>query len=182
METKEKIVPMIPDWLSYLYQPILPLLKKIKIHREGARGYKPEDILLPEGYVAEVVASGFNTPVHCCFDEEGYCYVIESGHKIDAVPRILKVDTRTGAWEPFYTLPEEKWKKGAAVTGACWYQGRLYVMNTDTLMRLDRSGNAEEILTGLAGKGDHQSNQPIIGPDKKIYFGQGCATNCGVVG
>ena len=92
METKEKIVPMIPDWLSYLYQPILPLLKKIKIRREGPRGYNPKDILLPQGYVAEVVASGFNTPVHCCFDEEGYCYVVESGHKIDAAPRILKVD------------------------------------------------------------------------------------------
>src|SRR5512142_634617 len=184
METKEKekIVPMIPDWLSYVYQPILPLLKKIKIHREGPRRYKPDDILLPEGYVAEIVASGFNTPVHCCFDEDGYCYVIESGHKIDAVPRILQVDTRTGAWKTFYTLPEDKWIKGAAVTGGCWHKGYLYVMNTDTLMRIDRNGKAEEILTGLAGRGDHQSNHPIIGPDEKIYFGQGCATNCGVVG
>jgi glucose/arabinose dehydrogenase len=173
---------MIPDWLSYLYQPILPLLKKIKIHREGPRSYKPEDILLPQGYVAEVVASGFNTPVHCCFDEEGYCYVVESGHKIDAVPRILKIDTQTGAWEPFYTLPEDKWMKGAAVTGACWHKGYLYVMNTDTLIRIDRAGNTEEILTGLAGRGDHQSNHPLIGPDEKIYFGQGCATNNGVVG
>jgi len=108
--------------------------------------------------------------------------VVESGHKIDAVPRILKVDPQTGAWEPFYTLPEDKWIKGAAVTGACWHKGYLYVMNTDTLMRVGRDGNAEEILTGLAGRGDHQSNHPIIGPDEKIYFGQGCATNCGVVG
>jgi glucose/arabinose dehydrogenase len=182
METKEKFAPTIPDWLSYLYQPILPLLKKIKIHREGPRGYKPEDILLPEGYVAEVVASGFNTPVHCSFDEEGYCYVIESGHKIDAVPRILKVDPQTGAWETFYTLPEDKWIKGAAVTGACWHKGVLYVMNTDTLMRIGPDKQAEEIVTGLAGRGDHQSNHPIVGPDEKIYFGQGCATNCGVVG
>ena len=118
METKEKFAPMIPDWLSYLYKPILPVLKKIKIRREGPRGYNPKDILLPEGYVAEVVASGFNTPVHCCFDEEGYCYVVESGHKIDAVPRILKVDPSSGEWETFYTLPEDKWIKGAAVTGA----------------------------------------------------------------
>jgi len=157
-------------------------LKKIKIHREGPRGYNPEDILLPEGYVAEVVASGFNAPVHCCFDEDGYCYVVESGHKIEAVPRILKVDIRTGEWEPFFTLPEDKWIKGAAITGACWHNGQLYFMNTDTLMRVGADGKAQEILTGLAGRGDHQSNHPIIGPDEKIYFGAGCATNCGVVG
>src|ERR1041385_1290021 len=182
METKEKRAPMLPDGVSYLYQPILPVLKKIKIHREGPRRYDPSDILLPEGYVAEVVASGFNAPVHCCFDEQGYCYVVESGHKIDAVPRILKVDTQTGAWEPFFTLPEDKWMKGAAVTGACWHKGYLYVMNTDTLLRIGPDMRAEEILTDLAGRGDHQSNHPIIGPDEKIYFGQGCATNCGVVG
>jgi glucose/arabinose dehydrogenase len=108
--------------------------------------------------------------------------VVESGHKIDAVPRILKVDPGSGEWETFYTLPEEKWIKGAAVTGACWHKGFLYVMNTNTLMRIGSDRNAEEILTGLAGRGDHQSNYPIIGHDEKIYFGQGCATNCGVVG
>jgi glucose/arabinose dehydrogenase len=183
-ETKpvEKTAPTLPDWLSYLYQPILPLLKKIKIHREGPRGYNPEDILLPQGYEVEVLASGFNAPVHCCFDDEGYCFVVESGHKIDAIPRILKVDPNSGAWETFFTLPEDKWIKGAAVTGACWHKGFLYLMNTDTLMRVGPDGKAEEILTGLAGRGDHQSNYPIVGPDEKIYFGQGCATNCGVVG
>ena len=156
--------------------------KTIKIRREGPRGYNPTDILLPEGYVAELVASGFNTPVHCCFDEEGFCYVVESGHKIDAVPRILKVEPRSGAWTTFYTLPEDKWIKGAAVTGACWHEGSLYVVNTDTLLRIGPDGQAEEILTDLAGRGDHQMNHPIVGPDGKIYFGAGCATNCGVVG
>lgn len=182
METKEKKAPMVADWLSYIYQPILPVLKKIHIRREGPRDYNPEDVLLPEGYVAEVVASGFNAPDHCCFDDEGNCYVVESGHKIDAVPRILKVDIQTGRWEPFFTLPEDQWIKGAAVTGACWHKGYLYVMNTDTLLRVGADGNAEKILTGLAGRGDHQQNHPIIGPDEKIYFGAGCATNCGVVG
>jgi glucose/arabinose dehydrogenase len=181
-EPKEKFAPTLPDWLSYLYQPILPLLKRIHIHREGPRDYKPEDILLPEGYIAEVVASGFNAPVHCCFDNEGSCYVIESGHKIEAVPRILKVDTRSGAWETYFTLPEDEWIRGAAVTGACWHKGWLYVMNTDKLIRIGPDKEIEEILTGLPGRGDHQCNHPIIGPDEKIYFGAGCATNCGVVG
>jgi glucose/arabinose dehydrogenase len=179
---KSKFAPTLPDWLSYIYQPILPVLKKIKIHRQGRRRLNPRDILLPEGYIAEVVATGFNAPVHCCFDDEGYCYVVESGHKIEAAPRILKVDTRTGSYETFYQLPEDKWIKGGAVTGACWYKGSLYLMNTDRLMRIDANGNAEDILTDLAGRGDHQQNHPIMGPDGKIYWGAGCATNCGVVG
>jgi glucose/arabinose dehydrogenase len=173
---------MLPDWLSYLYQPILPYLKKIKIRRAGPRDYRPQDILLPQGYTAEVVATGFNAPTHCGFDDQGFCYVVETGHKIDAAPRILKVNVDTGEWETFYTLPEERWVKPGAMTGACWHAGYLYVMNTDTLFRIGPDGQAEDLITGLPGRGDHQSNHPVIGPDGKIYFGQGCATNCGVVG
>jgi glucose/arabinose dehydrogenase len=182
METKEKKVPVLPDILPYLYKPFLPALKKIKIPREGPRDYNPEDVLLPEGYVAEVVASGFNAPVHCCFDDQGYCYVVESGHKIDATPRILKVDPQSGQWEVFFTLPEDKWAQNSAMTGACWQDGFLFVMNTDTLMRIDARGNVEDIVTDLPGRGDHQANHPIAGPDGKIYFAVGVATNCGVVG
>jgi glucose/arabinose dehydrogenase len=129
-----------------------------------------------------VVASGFNAPDHCCFDDKGHCYVLESGHKIDGPPRVLKVDVDTGTWETFFTLPEDRWIKSGALSGACWHEGNLYVMNTDSLLRIDSQGNWEEILSGLAGRGDHQAGVPVVGPDGKIYFGQGCATNCGVVG
>jgi glucose/arabinose dehydrogenase len=157
-------------------------LKKIKIHRKGPRNFNPQDILLPDGYVAELVASGFHAPDACCFDNKGYCYVVESGHKIDAAPRVLKVDTRSGTWETFFTLPEHSWIKGGAMTGASWHNGYLYLMNTDTLLRVDSKGNMAEILPDLAGRGDHQAGVPVVGPDNKIYFGIGCATNCGVVG
>src|SRR3954467_15336887 len=81
----------LPSWLAYLYAPIVPYLKKVRVMREGPRKHDPQDILLPEGYAAEVVAGGFNTPVHCCFDDQGYCYVVEGGHKVEAKPRILKL-------------------------------------------------------------------------------------------
>jgi len=89
----------LPDYLAYLYQPIWPYLKKIKIHREGEQHPNPNDILLPEGYTAEVVATGLNTPTHCTFDDAGNCYVAESGHKIDSPPRIVKVELKTGKKE-----------------------------------------------------------------------------------
>lgn len=172
----------LPSWLAYLYKPALPYLKQIKVVREQTRRHNPADILLPEGYVAEVVATGFNAPVHCCFDDQGVCYVSEAGHKIDSGPRILKVDVTTGSYEPFFVLPEEQWVKTGALTGACWHDGALYVMNTDTLFRLLPGGAPEPIVTDLPGKGDHQANHPVVGPDGKLYFGVGSATNTGVVG
>jgi glucose/arabinose dehydrogenase len=162
--------------------PMLPALKRIKIRRAGPRGHNPKDILLPQGFAAEVVATGFNAPVHCTFDDQGFCYVVESGHKIGARPRILKVNVQTGDYETFFELPEERWNKVGAMTGACWHEGYLYFVNTDTLSRITPDGRIEDIVTGLPGRGDHQTNHPIVGPDGKIYFGQGCATNSGVVG
>lgn len=172
----------LPSWLAYLYAPILPYLKRIKVARAGPRGHNPRDILLPEGYAAEVVATGFNTPVHCTFDDRGFCYVVEGGHKVEAKPRILKVDVATGANETFFDLPAERWRKTGAMTGACWHQGSLYLANTDTISRIGPDGRIEDIVTGLPGLGDHQTNYPVAGPDGKLYWGQGSATNTGVVG
>ncbi|MGE5224504.1 MAG: PQQ-dependent sugar dehydrogenase, partial [Omnitrophica WOR_2 bacterium] len=172
----------LPDYLAYLYQPILPYLKKIKINREGERHPNPKDILLPEGYVAEVVATGLSAPDHCTFDDQGNCYVAESGHKIDSPPRIIKVNVENGQKEVFYEVPPGRWIKSGALTGVCWQGGYLYYTNTDTLARIGPDGQSEDVVTGLPGRGDHQTNHPVIGPDGKIYLGQGCATNCGVVG
>lgn len=174
--------PDLPSWLAALYAPVLPYLKNIKISRSGPRKHNPEDIHLPQGYTAEVVAAGFNAPVHCTFDPNGDCYVVECGHKVESRPRILKIDMLTGRQEVYFEFPPERWNQSGAVTGACWYGGHLYVMNTDTLSRILPGGILEDILVDLPGKGDHQANHPVIGPDGKIYYGQGCATNAGVVG
>lgn len=173
----------IPSWLATAYKPFVPTLKKIfSGNRAGPRGHNPRDILVPPGYVAEVVATGFNAPVHCCFDEQGFCYVAEAGHKIKSAPRILKVNTQTGAYDVFWELPEDRWIESGALTGSCWHAGSLYVTNTDTVSRITPTGELEDIVTGLPGRGDHQTNYPVVGPDHKLYFGQGCVTNNGVVG
>jgi glucose/arabinose dehydrogenase len=174
--------PMLDSVLAYQYAVMEPLLRRIKITRAGLRGHNPKDILLPAGFVAEVVATGFNAPVHCCFDDQGFCYVSEAGHKIDSKPRILKVDVAAGEYAPFFELPEERWIKTGAFTGACWHGGHLYFMNTDTLSRLAPDGTIEDLVTDLPGRGDHQSNYPVVGPDDKLYFGQGTATNTAIVG
>jgi len=181
-KSKPKQALDLPSRLASLYAPILPYLKWIKITRRGARGHDPKDILVPRGYEASVVVTGLNAPVQCCFDEQGFCYVTEAGHKIDAPPRILKVNVSTGAYETFFELPKEDWNSVGAMTGACWYQGHLYVMNTDTLLRIRLDGTTEQVLTDLPGRGDHQANYPVVGPDGKLYFAVGSATNTGIVG
>lgn len=174
--------PMLDSLLAYATVVMKPLLSKLHITRVGHRRYNPRDVLVPQGYEVDIVATGFNAPVHCCFDEQGFCYVTEAGHKVDSKPRILKVNTQTGEYETYFDLPQERWVKTGALTGACWHQGRLYFMNTDTLSRLAADGSIEDLVTDLPGRGDHQSNYPIVGPDGKLYFGQGTATNLGVVG
>lgn len=174
--------PDLISALAYLYAPIMPLLKKIRIKREGPRNHNPRDINVPEGFVVEVVATGFNAPVHCTFDNQGFCYVSECGHKIDSKPRIVRVRLDSGEQETFFELPDERWSMTGAFTGAVWHDGGFYFANTDTISRLGPDGGIEDIVTGLPGKGDHQTNHPVVGPDGKLYWGQGTATNSGVVG
>jgi glucose/arabinose dehydrogenase len=174
--------PMVDTALAVMYRPMLPLGKRMHLHRWRPRRYRPDHVLVPDGYEVDVVATGFHEPVHCCFDDDGNCYVIECGHKIEAKPRVLKVDVETGGCEVVFELPEERWIMTGAVTGACWHDGHLYLMNTDTLSRITPGGEMEDLVTGLPGLGDHQANYPVVGPDGRIYFGQGTYTNTAVVG
>lgn len=172
----------VPSTLAYIYKPLLPVLQRIKIVRRGERRYEPSDISVPDGYAVDLVSSGFVAPVHGCFDTSGNLYVSEAGHKSDAPPRIWRVDVTTGERTLHYELPAERWVKTGALTGACWHDGDLYLVNTDTVSRLRADGSLEDLVTGLPGRGDHQANHPLIGPDGKLYWGQGCVTNLGVVG
>lgn len=168
--------------LGYAYKPLQPLLKGRSLRRVESRRWCPEDVLLPTGYQIEVVCTGLNAPVHCTFAPDGRCFVVECGHKIQARPRVLEVDTRTGATRVVYEVPDEQWVKTGALTGAAWVDGALYITNTDRIVRLTLDGLTTEVVTGLPGLGDHQTNHPLLGPDGRLYWGQGSATNTGVVG
>ncbi len=181
-QPKAESAPDLVNTLAYLYAPITPLLKKIHIKRKGPRDHNPQDINVPAGYTVEVVATGLNAPVHCTFDDTGHCYVSECGYKIDSKPRIVRIDMATGEQETYFELPPDRWNKTGAFTGAVWHDGSLYFTNTDTISRLTPDGQIHDIVTGLPGHGDHQTNYPVIGPDDKLYWGQGTATNAGVVG
>jgi glucose/arabinose dehydrogenase len=139
------------------------------------------DVLLPDGYAIEVVATDLNAPVQATFGPDGACYVSEAGYQIDAPPRVLRVDVSSGAATTFFDLPRDRWSRDGAFTGGCWLDGRFYFANNDRISRLAEDGSIEDVVTGLPW-GDHMPSYPVVGPDGHVYFTTGSATNCGVVG
>jgi glucose/arabinose dehydrogenase len=172
----------VPTILATLYSPLQPVVSRLNFARRGTRRHRPGDILLPAGYEAELVAGGFTAPVHACFDPDGNMYVTESGHKSMLPPRIYRLDIATGQRALVADLAD-RWVNTGSATGAAWHDGALYVGNTDSVLRIDpSSGSVSEVVTGLPGRGDHQTNHPVTGADGRLYWGQGCVTNMGVVG
>jgi glucose/arabinose dehydrogenase len=173
----------VPTVLSVLYAPLQPVVERIRIVRRGRRRFNPADVLVPAGYEVEVVATDFTAPVHACFGPDGTMYVTESGHKAESPPRLFRVDTSNGHRIVVVEFSGDHAVATGAATGAVWHEGALYVTNTDRVLRVEPStGAVSEIMSGLPGHGDHQTNHPVIGPDGRLYWGQGSVTNMGVVG
>ena len=173
----------VPTLLAVLYAPLQPLVQRIRFVRRGSRRHDAGDILLPAGYRAELVATGFTAPVHACFGPDGEMYVTESGHKSESPPRIYRVDPATGAKQLVVEFSGDYAIPSGAATGAVWHDNALYASVTDRVVRVDPSTwTISDIVTELPGRGDHQTNHPVVGVDGRLYWGQGCVTNMGVVG
>ncbi len=59
--------PMINTLLAYAYAPLRPLLEGLHVVRKGRRAAATRDVLLPDGFEIEVVATELNEPVQCTF-------------------------------------------------------------------------------------------------------------------
>jgi len=143
------------------------------------------DVAVPDGYVVAAVAQGLNFPTAVTFDDSGGIYVLEAGYSYGekfTTARLLKVGA-DGSLTPIVDGGENgPW------TGVTWHDGRFYVAEggaTDggRIVRYDADGGNRTVLVdGLPSLGDHHTDQLAFGPDGMLYFGQGTATNSGVVG
>ena len=150
---------------------------------EPARPINPNDVALPEGYRIEAVATGLTYPTGVAFDEEGRVYVTEAGWSYGSenpgTPRLLRVelDGRTSVVAEGANPP---WN------GLAYHEGAFYVagghIQPGQILRITPDGAVAPIVEGLPSRGDHHTNGPAVGPDGALYFGQGTATNSGVVG
>lgn len=144
----------------------------------------PQAIVVPDGYVVEVVATGLTFPVGATFDHEGRIFVVESGYSYGEVfttPRLLEIRENANP-RVVASIP-----KGGPWTGVAYHDGAFFVTDGNVLeggrlLRITPAGDVQALVTGLPSLGDHHTNSPIVSADGWIYFGQGTATNSGVVG
>ncbi|MEX0905678.1 MAG: hypothetical protein WD028_08150 [Balneolaceae bacterium] len=141
------------------------------------------DIAVPDGYEIEVIAAGLNFPTSITFDDEGRAYVTESGYSYGekwALPRLLRLN------ENGQTEVVAAGGINGPWTGSDYSDGYFYIAEGGHLaggriLRIDQDGEREVLADSLPGFGDHHTNSPLIN-DGYVYFGQGTATNSGIVG
>ena len=150
---------------------------------KGPRQVRPADIALPPGYRIEAVASGLTFPTGVTFDASGVPYVVEAGYAYGEVwttPRLLRMDGGSGK-------EIASGGRNGPWTGVAFGHGAFFVaeggeLEGGRILRILPNGETTALIEGLPSKGDHHTNGPAIGPDGKIYFAQGTATNSAVVG
>jgi glucose/arabinose dehydrogenase len=144
----------------------------------------PADVLLPAGYRIEVVAAGLTYPTGVAFDDRGTPHVVEAGYAYGedwTEPRLLRVEPGGS------TAVVARGGQNGPWNGVVWHAGAFLVAEGGEreggrILRIAPSGETRAIVEGLPSVGDHHTNGPAVGPDGRIYFGQGTATNSAVVG
>ncbi|MEL7646898.1 MAG: hypothetical protein AAGU76_02335 [Sedimentibacter sp.] len=137
------------------------------------RNLNPLDIYVLPGYTIEVFAQGLNSPVSMVFDEDGSIIVGESG-EIDGNARVMRL--ANGSYEVVaegFNVP---------LSGVNVLNRQKYVSHKGVITLVRENGTMQNLITGLPSYGDFGNTQVAFGPDGKMYFGQGSATNSGVVG
>lgn len=145
-----------------------------------------DDVVVPEGFRAVIVAEGFNFPSSITWDDRGRLYVLES-HSVAVPglePRIYRVTENP--IEPVELAGAEAPSGGVAV-GLTFHAGWLYLSHEQedgswgiSRVRPD-GGEVEAVLRGLPPLGDHWINYLVFDDAGNLYFGVGSATNSGVV-
>jgi glucose/arabinose dehydrogenase len=145
----------------------------------------PSAVALPPGYRIEVVAARLDMPTGVAFDDRGGVFVVESGlvyEKLEPTqPRLLQVFPGGGRRVVAEGTDNGPWN------GVAWAKGRFFVAEGGSksggrILVIDRDGRITPLVEGLPSFGDHHTNGPVVGADGFVYFGQGTATNSGVVG
>ncbi|MFN2385036.1 MAG: sorbosone dehydrogenase family protein [Thermoanaerobaculia bacterium] len=151
---------------------------------QGPRVVHPDGVALPEGYGIEAIAQGLNLPSAVAFDASGRPHVVEAGYsygEVWATPRLLRVE------EDGRTTTVASGGNNGPWNGVVFHGGSFYVAeggerDGGRILRITPGGEISTLVEKLPSVGDHHTNGPAVGPDGWIYFGQGTATNSGIVG
>jgi glucose/arabinose dehydrogenase len=141
-----------------------------------------ENFNVAEGFTIQPVLWNLTLPSAVTFDDTGRnMFLSEAGYaygELHPQPRIIKVDTQNGNVSVFV----DRLLNGP-ITDVVFHNGTLYVSHRGIISTVNpNTGLIKNIITDLPSIGDHHNNQIAFGPDGRLYFGQGTATNSGVVG
>ncbi|MBX4205854.1 PQQ-dependent sugar dehydrogenase [Candidatus Microgenomates bacterium] len=139
------------------------------------RKISPGSIKLENGYTIEAAVSNLSVPTTAIFDGEDLI-IAESGFANTAKPRILRIKKNGEVT----SIAEEG--LNPPVTGLLMIDKVLYVSHRGKVSLVQNDGHLKDIVTDLPSNGDHQNNNIVLGPDGKIYMGQGTVTNSAIVG
>jgi glucose/arabinose dehydrogenase len=143
---------------------------------EAARTFNPSAVNLEPGYSIEPVLANLSVPVTVIFDGDDIL-IAETGYINTAPARILRFRPSDGTVTELASAGLEP-----PVNGIAMLDGQLYVSHKNRVSIVQPDKTLTDIVTGLPSDGDHQNNQLALGPDGKIYLGQGTVTNSAVVG
>jgi glucose/arabinose dehydrogenase len=145
-------------------------------------------IQVPEGFQIEKVVDGLTYPTSITWDDEGNMYVAEAGGAFLEQPapsRILRI--QNGQATEVINLSDKGVR--ASVVGITWHDGQFYFTHRDrqdragAVSRVTLDGEVTQLFSGfIDSQSDHQLNDIKVGPDGRMYFTSGTATNSGVNG
>lgn len=160
----------------------VPLAAAEKTEKPPPPEVPPPDALsaqVRDGFRAEVFLRDLVYPTSIESDDAGNLYVAEAGYSYgddSATPRILRISP-SGELTAFVTAGLH-----GPINDLLWHKDSLYISHRGRISVVKSDGRVRDLVTDLPSGGDHHNNQMSIGPDGKLYFGQGTVTNSGVVG
>jgi glucose/arabinose dehydrogenase len=150
----------------------------------GDRRVDTRDVAVLPNYRIDAVAQGLTFPTGVTFDGQNRPCVVESGYaygEVWAKPRLVRLDEGGRVTEIASGGRNGPW------TGVTFKDGNFFVaeggeLQGGRILRISAEGNVTVLVSNLPSFGDHHTDGPVIGPDGWLYFGQGTASNAGIVG
>jgi glucose/arabinose dehydrogenase len=150
----------------------------------GTRKVEPSSVAVDPGFRIEAVATGLTFPTGVTFDDRNNPCVVESGYAYGekwTKPRLLRIEGNGQITEIAGGGRNGPW------TGVTFDNGNFYIaeggeLEGGRILRISADGKTTTLISNLPSFGDHHTDGPVMGPDGWLYFGQGTASNAGIVG
>jgi glucose/arabinose dehydrogenase len=169
--------------VAYAQMKQLTLPPELKTVPNSGPAPSTSNFNLPPGYAIEPVAWNLTLPGPMTADDKGNLYLAIVGYaygQIKSTPMILKIDPQGNVtvlvdrflFEP---ISDIKFNKN---------NGLIYVSHRAIISTVDpNTGVVKDLVVGLpqVDSGSHPQGQIAFGPDGRVYFTTGTATNSGVV-